>query len=42
MHGAWPRIYFVSGVIQNFDVHFWPLLKAAKIQADFYTIENRK
>ena len=24
------RIFFVSGVFQNFDVDFWPLLKAEK------------
>ena len=25
------RIFFVSGVFQNFDVDFWPLLKAEKV-----------
>jgi hypothetical protein len=25
------RIFFVSGFIQNFDVDFWPLLKAEKV-----------
>ena len=25
------RIFFVSGVFQNFDVYFWPLLKAEKL-----------
>ena len=27
------RIFFVSGVFQNFDVDFWPLLKAEKVLA---------
>ena len=27
------RIFFVSGVFQNFDVDFWPLLKAEKVFA---------
>ena len=27
------RIFFASGVFQNFDVHFWPLLKAEKVLA---------
>jgi hypothetical protein len=25
------RIFFVSGVFQNFDVDFWPLIKAEKV-----------
>ena len=25
------RIFFVSGVFQNFDVDFWPLLNAEKV-----------
>jgi hypothetical protein len=27
------RIFFVPGVFQNFDVDFWPLLKAEKVLA---------
>ena len=27
------RIFFVSGVFQNFDLNFWPLLKAEKVLA---------
>ena len=27
------RIFFVSGVFQNLDVDFWPLLKAEKVLA---------
>ena len=27
------RIFFASGVFQNFDVDFWPLLKAEKVLA---------
>ena len=27
------RIFFVTGVFQNFDVDFWPLLKAEKVLA---------
>ena len=27
------HIFFVSGVFQNFDVDFWPLLKAEKVLA---------
>ena len=27
------RIFFVSGVFQNFDVDFWPLLKEEKVLA---------
>ena len=27
------RIFFVSGVFQNFDVDYWPLLKAEKVLA---------
>jgi hypothetical protein len=27
------RIFFVSGVFQNFDVDFWPLLKTEEVLA---------
>jgi hypothetical protein len=31
------RIFFVLGVFQNFDVDFWPLLKAEKVLPPTFT-----